>query len=217
MKDRLKQTAKVHTVYKLADGTRIPGTTTVLSILAKPQLIKWANNLGLQGIDSSKYTDAAARVGTLAHYLVQCHLTGETPDTDEYSKAEISQAENSLLSFFEWEKNHKIVPVFTEKPLVSETFRFGGTIDCYAEIDGKMGLIDFKTSKAIYTEMFIQLAAYKQLLNENGYKVDNARIIRIGRDEDEGFEEKAITNLSVHWKLFRHLLEVYRLKKQIGD
>ncbi len=215
--DKLKKSSRAHTVYKLKDGTRVCGVTTILSVLAKPQLIKWANNLGLQGIDSSKYTDAAARIGTLAHYMVQCHLTKEEPNFDEYSKDEIDQAENALISFFEWAKGHDIKPIFTEKALVSDIYGYGGTIDCYAEIDGKRGLIDFKTGKAIYSEMIIQLAAYKELLNENGYPVDNVRIIRIGRTEDEGFDERVVTDLRNHWWMFEHLLRVYELKKLIGE
>jgi hypothetical protein len=215
--DKLKKSAKAHTIYKLADGTRVCGVTTILSVLAKPALIKWANNLGLQGIDSNKYTDAAARIGTLAHYMVQCYLTAEETDFSEYSKDEIDQAENALISFFEWEKGHVIKPIFNEKGLVSEKYRFGGTIDCYAEIDGKFGLIDFKTGKAIYSEMIVQLAAYKELLEENDYPVENVRIIRIGRSEDEGFDEKVVSDLSNHWKLFEHTLAVYDLKKLIGE
>ncbi len=214
--DKLKQSSKVHTVYKLADGSRVPGTTTILGILNKPALVIWANKLGLQGIDSSKYTDAAARIGTLAHYLVQSDLQHTQPILDEYSHDEIDQAENSLISFYNWQKQHKIEPIFCEKLLVSEIYKYGGTIDCYAFIDGKLGLIDYKTGKAIYSEMIIQLAAYRQLLIENGNKVKNVRIIRIGRTEDEGFEEKVISALDNHFELFKHCIEVYRLQKLIS-
>ena len=44
-----------HTVYTDSLGTRVPGATTIIGILDKPALIKWANNLGLAGIDSTKY------------------------------------------------------------------------------------------------------------------------------------------------------------------
>ena len=110
---------KAHTRYYTKDGKQVPGTTTVLNLLNKPQLVKWANNLGLQGIDSSKYRDKAADIGTCAHLLVQCHLSGEKPDLSLFSKDTIDQAENALISFFEWEKSHEIKPIELEKPLVS--------------------------------------------------------------------------------------------------
>lgn len=62
MADKLKKVTKAHTRYYLSDGTLVPGATTVTGLLNKPALVKWANNLGLQGIDSSKYVDKAARV-----------------------------------------------------------------------------------------------------------------------------------------------------------
>ena len=55
---------RVHTVYKTKDGKRVPGVTTILGVINKPALVRWANNLGLQGIDSTNYVDATARCGT---------------------------------------------------------------------------------------------------------------------------------------------------------
>lgn len=207
---------KAHQRYKLADGTIVPGATTVLGLLAKPQLIKWANNLGLQGIDSTKYVDKLATIGTLAHLMVENHLTGKEHIYPEYSKEDIDRAENAFIKFLDWEKQYQVKVIFNEKQLVSEEYRFGGTVDCYAEINGKMTLLDFKTSKAIYEEHIIQLAAYKQLLKENGYEVEEVRILRIGRTEEEGFEERKEVNLENHWKLFEHLIRVYELKKVIN-
>ena len=67
MADKLKKASRAHTRYYTTDGTLVPGSTTITGLLNKPALVKWANNLGLQGIDSSKYVDKAARVGTLIH------------------------------------------------------------------------------------------------------------------------------------------------------
>jgi hypothetical protein len=209
---------RAHTRYYTSDKQLVPGATTVLSLLAKPALIKWANNLGLQGIDSSKYVDAAAQIGTCAHLLVQSHLSKETPNLSAFSPDTISQAENSLLSFYEWEKSHTLIPFFLEKSLVSDKHKFGGSIDCYAKIDEDMWLIDFKTGKSVYDEMAIQLAAYRQLLRENGYPVKGCRILRIGRSEDEGFDDKVFSAsfLDKQWEIFNHLLAIYWLKKEVG-
>lgn len=207
---------KQHTVYKTADGKRVPGTTTVLSVLAKPHLIKWANDLGLNGIDSTKYTDKMATIGTIAHYLVECHCKSEKPNLDAYSKEEINLAENAFISFLEWEKDKEVEYLHNELVLVSEAYKYGGTIDCVAKINGVMTLLDFKTGKAIYPEMLIQLAAYRKLLTENGYFVTEMRILRIGRDESEGFEERKETGLWTHWELFKHLRAVYELNKAIN-
>ena len=211
----MREKTKAHIRYKGANGENVPGVTTILGILNKPALVKWANNLGLQGIDSSRYRDEMADIGTLAHYLIMCHLTGQTPDTSDYSPNQVDLAENATLSYYEWEKGHDIEPILVEEALVSDQYGYGGTVDLYAAVDGVPTLVDFKTGKAIYPEMVYQLAAYKQLLQEHGYEVGPARILRIGRDADEGFEEKVVTGLERQWAIFNHCLGIYNLQKVI--
>jgi len=206
---------KVHTRYELRDGTRVPSVTTVLGILNKPALLDWAWKCGIDGLDYKAVRDHAADVGTLAHYLIMCHLKGEEPDTSEYSEEVIGKAENCLLSYFEWLKEHPIEPILVEVPLVSEKYRFGGMMDCFAKLNGENVLIDHKTGKAIYAEMFYQLAGYRQLLIENGYEVSSCRILRIGRDENESFEDRPARYLGREWDLFQHCLGIYRLQKEI--
>jgi len=207
--------SRAHIRYELPDGTKIPGVTTVLGILNKPALVKWANNLGLQGIDSSKYRDEMADIGTLAHQMIVDYFNKKETDTTDYSESQIGLAENCLLSFWEWEKGHKIEVIMAEAPLLSQEFGYGGTIDCFCNLDGQPTLLDFKTGKAIYPEMFYQLAAYEQLLGEAGHLIEMTKILRIGRDADEGFEERAIGDLGKHFELFKHCLAIYNLKKEI--
>ena len=74
-------------------------------------------------------------------------------------------------------------------------------------------LVDLKTGKGIYPEMLMQLAAYKALLVEHHYPVEQCRILRIGREESEGFEERVITNTEPHFKKFLALLDYYYANK----
>ena len=215
-KDKLRKVSKAHIRYKLADGKVVPGATTITGLLNKPQLVRWANKLGLEGIDSSKYTDEAAAVGTLAHEMVQAHLQGEKVDTNTFSPLQVELAENALISFYEWLARHDVEPILCEVPMVSEEYKFGGTVDCYCKLDGVPTLLDFKTGKAIYDEYFVQVSAYKQLLVERGYPVERVQILRIGRDETEGFEERAITDTRKYFQIFENLLNVYYLRKELG-
>lgn len=64
-------TTKAHTRYRTKSGMIVPGVTTVLSLLAKPALIYWAWNLGMQGEDYRKIKEKAADIGTVTHYLVE--------------------------------------------------------------------------------------------------------------------------------------------------
>jgi len=213
---------KAHTIYKNAAGKRVPGVTTITGILNKPALVKWANNLGLEGIDSSKYVDEMAKIGTLAHYIVECHvretITGKevAPDFSDATPNQIDLATNAVLKYFEWEKGHEIKYIATEMLLVSEKMQVGGQCDIYCVLDGKKTLIDLKTCKGIYPEQFTQVCAYAELLKENGHVVEDVRILRIGRDESEGFDDKKVPFLDLHWERFQHCRAIYELNKTIN-
>lgn len=213
---------KAHTIYKNQDGQRVPGTTTITAELGwnKQILIRWANNLGLKGIDSNKFRDEKADAGTLGHLFIMNYLRKKKTDTSEYSKKIIDMAENSMLSFLEWEKEHKLEPILIEEPLVSEDWGFGGIPDYFGFVNDNPELIDFKTGSGIYDEAVIQVAAYRQLIihsdktNELPKKV---RILRIPRSNDEAFEERLLSGkeLKVAWNIFLNCLNIYRLKKEL--
>tara|TARA_X000001382_G_scaffold116995_1_gene96412 strand:+ start:26 stop:385 length:360 start_codon:yes stop_codon:yes gene_type:complete len=106
----------------------------------------------------------------------------------------------------------------TEVSLVSEKYQFGGTFDAIAEINGKNYLIDFKTSKSIYQEYVIQLAAYRQLWQEHSdLKIHGGIILKLSKDE-VAFEEKKvlIKDLNKGWSLFKMLLKIQSKKEKYG-
>jgi len=208
---------RAHTRYELADGTKVPGVTTMTGQLAKHGLVPWANKLGLEGIDVRKFVDELGTIGTLAHYIVECQLKDIEPDLGDFTPNQSEMAQKCVNKFDEWLKENKFKVIETELQLVSEEYFFGGTCDIYCELNGKKTLIDLKTSKAVYDEQFTQVSAYKFLLEANGHPVEDVRIVRIGRNELEGFEDKKVENLKLHWAKFRHLLELYKIDKVIKN
>jgi len=206
---------KAHTRYKLEDGTIVVGCTTVVNQLAKPALVGWANRLGLDGYDVNKYVDDLANVGSLAHEMVSCHFSGKKLNTNDYTANEIKRAKNAFKSFTTWIKSQNVKPIIHEQELVSEKYKFGGTPDLLAEIDGVNWLIDFKTGSGIYDDYIIQLAGYALILEDR--KIDKVAIVRIGRTGSEGFETKTldIADISLHKEVFLNLLKVYNLQKDI--
>ena len=209
---------KAHIRYKNAAGEIVPGVTTIVGLLGlgKQQLINWANKKGLEGTDTQKYTKEKQVIGTLAHKMVTDHLQGLKTETKEYSPYQVSAAENSFLSYLEWEKGKKIEPILIEKPLVSESLQVGGTADIYAKVDGLHELIDLKTG-GIYNEAIIQVCAYRYLLIESGYLVDRVRIVSIPRDDDDGFSEKVVNNTDAGMDIFLHLLMIHKRMKELNN
>ncbi len=208
---------KIHTVYKTKAGERVPSVTTILGILNKPALLDWAWRLGTEGKDYKAVRDNAGDIGTLAHYLILCELKGQKPDVTEYSPQDVDKAETCLIKFYDWLKVNPIEPIFCEQAFVSEEYRYGGTLDCFAKRKdtGEVILLDFKTGKAIYAEMFYQLAAYENLLAEQGHRFDRTMVLRIGKEESEGFEVRDIGHLDKHFEVFKHCLGIYRLQAEL--
>lgn len=208
--------SKTHTRYYDKAGELLPGVTTALGILSKGALVPWANKLGLAGIEVSKYVDALAEIGTIAHAMILAHHKNEPFQTKNYPADLIDKAENCLISYFEWEKGHSVEPVLCEQAFISERLKYGGTIDLVAKIDGVLTLADYKSSKALYDEHVFQVAAYHQLLLENEINITAVRVLRVGREETEGFTDRPISphELKVGTEIFNHCLSIYRMKKK---
>ena len=205
---------KSHTAYKTSDGKRVPSVTTIIGILDKPALHYWIANVTKEGKDWTKVRDDAADVGTLVHALIFSHLRGETLDLSDFPQDVIERAESCLIRYWDWEKEHPgIKDITLEEPMVSEKYGYGGTLDRLCLMDDAYTIIDYKTSKEIYDDMWLQMAAYVNLAIEAGYPVKKIRILRIGREEKEGFDEKVRDDLSTEWEIFLHLKRVYELRK----
>ena len=182
--------ARQHQQYFNAKGVRLPGVTTLVGLIDKPFLAPAANRLGLQGIDSVKHWAELAIIGRCVHEMIFCNLANFKSDLNDYTARQIGQAKNAFSKFREWKKHHTIEPILLEEPLVSEKYQFGGTMDIYGKVDGRLELIDAKSGSGIWPDMWFQMAGYYLLLQENRFPVAARRILNIGRDETEDFAEE---------------------------
>jgi len=202
--------------YRNAAGDIIPSVTTALAELSKPALVRWANKMGLKGIDTNIYVDELADVGLLTHYFIMCHLQDEIPDVDEFSPEKVRLAEGCFKQYLDWEQRNPVRRILSEEPLVSEKYQFGGTPDLYAVCNKELILADFKTNATgIFPEMVYQVSAYRKLLVEAGYNVSKALILRLGRGTHEGADEKILSDheLDTGFEIFVRCLDIYRLKR----
>jgi hypothetical protein len=214
----MAKTTKAHQRYKLTDGTIVPGVTTVIGSQLgwnKNVLIAWARREALAGNDPTKVRDKAADIGTLTHYMVECHIKGTDPDLSEYSAANIDKAENGFLAFLDWEKDVKPTYLNSELGVVSEKYRYGGTVDQIVKKNGDLWLLDLKTSKGIYVDMKIQVAAYKMAYEEQtGRILSEVHILKLGK-EDGSFEHHKLSQKDIDygWAVFQHCRRLYDIQK----
>ena len=211
---------KAHTAYKLKNGSRVKGVTTILNNLGwnKNVLVAWARRTALAGDDPDAVLKEAGAIGTLAHYLCECDIKGEEPELDDYSAEQIEKAENAFLGYLEWKKMTKPKYEAIELKMVSEKYKVGGTADFVARINNSLVLGDIKTSKGIYPEMTAQLAAYRKMYIEiqPKAKIESAMILKL--DKNSGaFSHHFVgkSQLDWGWKVFEHCMALEELHKEL--
>jgi hypothetical protein len=175
--------------YKLADGTRTSGITTLQGqqlAWGKGALMYWANQQGLAGRTLNEARDTATVPGTLAHYMIECFLYEKDPVLTTYNQEDIDKAKTAFENFKTWTQQFKFKPLHIEPHLVSEVYRIGGTPDVIAQVKGKRSIVDWKTGR-IYSSVFLQLAFYKVAWEEEhpDEPIEGGfHVLRIPKNED---------------------------------
>lgn len=140
------------------DGIWYPRVTSIMSIKAKPALYKYYADLPSFAAGEA-IKNKSAEEGTLLHETVEAILGGkETTIPDSVAPA--------VKEFLNFKNQHEIIPQMIEERVCSKKHNYAGTIDVLAEVDGQLGVLDIKTSIAIYRDYGIQAAAYVEALKE---------------------------------------------------
>ena len=100
--------------------------------------------------------DDAANLGTMIHEWIEAeHGGGMYPDTTDAPEF-FWQMVNV---WNEWVSKHDVKPIVSEGTVWSKEFGYAGTIDGIWEVDGVRYLLDVKSSRNIFDEHRMQLAA----------------------------------------------------------
>ena len=118
-----------------------PSITTILGQLSKAAIMAWRDRIGHE--EANKISRQAAGRGTAVHTMCEKYVNND-PD---YGK----DAMPNILFDFNRIKNildERIGLVYgQELPLYSDHLKVAGRVDCVAEFDGKLSIIDYKTSR----------------------------------------------------------------------
>lgn len=212
--------------YSLQSGQKVVGVTTVTGELDLQGLIKWANNLGLDGISQEEYVNTRGNIGTLAHKFIEAFISGEDvpkKTLDKYTGEEIKKAKNCLKSAESWLSKNNIIPLLKEASLVSEKYHYGGTPDLVGYVNGELSIVDFKSGNYLGFAVWLQLVAYGYMVQEifDEYypklKIKKLIIVQVPRVRTESFNthELDFENTEQYFKAFRHYLAGFYIKRFI--
>ena len=126
--------------YKTPEGINLPSITTVLSILSRDSIAKWRARVG--HAEANRISHRASTRGTSVHEIIEKYINNEESFKNGYTPDIIS-------SFLDLKPilDDRIGRVYAqEAPLYSNHLGVAGRVDCVAEFDGQLSIIDFKTS-----------------------------------------------------------------------
>lgn len=212
--------------YKNAEGGRLPSVTTILGRFKDSgPLMFWAFGQGKaaeRGEIKRLYDkrDEAAEIGTVAHEMAEAHIHGIDPMSllasyDNLGEEGRGQAIQAFEMFKRWCEIAKVEWLHTEVPLISERLQVGGTIDAVARVGGRLAIVDFKTSKGIYSDYWVQVATYADFWQEvHGEEIEEIHILRFGKEKPD-FEHQFRLEWSKEAEAFRLMTYLYGLLKAI--
>ena len=206
--------------YLLADGTPVPSVTQILGNIGWKQygLMHWAHKLGKEGKGLDETRDAAAEAGTICHALAAADIMGlDAPKFPGAPDAVLQKALDSFEGYKAWRASTAIELIASEIPLVSERLKFAGRLDAIVSIAGAPGLLDFKSSKDLYADHIVQIAAYSTLWNENRPDLPLTTWHLLRWSPDGGFTHHQIpaTVIEWGWQAFEAAMTLHALKPNL--
>lgn len=154
-----------------------PRVTSIINIKAKPALYRFYAELN-NFAEGEEIKRKSAEEGTRVHEAVEAILTGREPVID----SDIAPAISAFKEFIE-ERNVQVDSEWVERRVVNHNERYAGTIDSVALIDGKLGVLDIKTSAGIFRDYTLQLAAYFSPIQEELHGLQTRWILRVDQNQ----------------------------------
>ena len=183
--------------YITEDGSAYPSVTTVTGWEKRAFFAEWRR----------KNPEESKRVlsrGTSFHYIIEDYLMNNSEKVKE--KQTTRPGDYYMFAQVKDELGNINNIRALESALWSDTLRMAGRVDCIAEYNGKLSIIDFKTSKAIkdendIIEYFMQATAYAIMFQERtGISIKNIVIIMSCEDGSVKVYEKNPLDYVVYLK-----------------
>ena len=168
--------------YVTPSGQRLPSVTTVLGAMKKKEIMAWRRRVG--EAEANRVSKLATGRGNRVHSLAEKYLLNETIEWKKEMPDAIEMFQSIAPHFDKINNIH-----YMEQALWSEKIGLAGRVDLIAEWEGKLSVIDFKTSKRIKTEdkiqdYFAQCVAYAMMYEERvGAPIDQIVVLMAVENE----------------------------------
>ena len=166
-------------LYTTPEGNRYKSITTVLSHYNKQGIYEWRQAVGEEY--ANKVSRRAADRGTKVHKICEDYLNNEIPELKmQLMMPDLKELFFKIKPFID----ENIGKVYTqEQALYSDKYRIAGRVDLIAEWNGKLSVVDYKTSTKQKDEeniqnYFMQCTAYALMFAERtGIWIDDIVVL----------------------------------------
>ena len=174
-------------LYKTPSGKSYPSVTTVTGLHSAKGIMEWRKRVG--EAEANRISGKASARGTRIHQYCEDYLRGNIFEADMFDL----EMFNSIKFLLDDIDNIHCL----EDALYSDHLEVAGTVDCIAEFQGKLSVIDFKTAsrpkdRDDIHNYFMQTAAYAVAFEERtGIPIGRLVIIMaVDNDDPRWFIEK---------------------------
>jgi hypothetical protein len=139
------------------------------------QFYKWLASKGWNEAEAIK--NEAGERGSNVHNAIDRLNNGEEIDHELYSSEEWT----AIMSYVDWYNEYQPKIIFSEKTVLSDKYKYAGTIDLFIETCEGFCVVDIKTSQSVWKEYELQLSAYRKALeDEHGNTGYQQAILQVG-------------------------------------
>ena len=128
--------------YVTPEGKKYPSITTVLGHFNKKAIYEWRQRVGEK--EANRISTQASRRGTKVHQMCEDFINNEL-DEKKFMPSD-KETFNSIKNILANNINNIHCQ---EATLYSDYLQVAGRVDCVAEWEGKLSVIDFKTSRRL--------------------------------------------------------------------
>ena len=137
-------------IYVTPEGKHYPSITTVLGSFIKEGIERWKAAVGKQ--EASRVLHHAGTRGTALHLIAEKYLNNEADIFEPNTMPHVKALWRSIKPVIDANVGNVVL---LEAPLYSDIFGVAGRVDCIAEYEGTLSVIDFKTSRQRKTKDYI--------------------------------------------------------------
>lgn len=172
----------------------------------------------------------ACDIGGVVHYAIECYIKdtiGQVPkqravaraldeikslqnEEDKEKTPAYEQAVSAFSGFIDWITENHVEFISSEVVVYSHKYKYAGTLDIICRINGKLYVLDIKTSKDHWIEHSYQTISYKKAHEEmSGKRIYGNGTLRLDKITGEFSFKDWTHKRKEHWVVFKNLVSIF--------